>query len=280
MKRIAGLREIAGQFDLFLVDQFGVLHDGVTAYPGAIEGLAELASPERKIVVLTNSGKGKADNQARLEALGFSRASFDAVVSSGEVALQLVMDGSLGPGFARGSNVFVVGKAGDSYSFSSGDFTLVDRPERAAFIVIAGSDGPRTSLDAYRAMLRPAAEAGVPAICANPDILMLRDGMTLDTAPGGIAKAYEALGGRVEYVGKPYRAIFDHALALFDKETALRVVMIGDSPEHDVAGAKSMGLSTLLVRTGVQARLDEGELLRLCADHGGPPDFLLPNFKW
>ena len=57
MKRIAGLREIAGQFDLFLVDQFGVLHDGVTAYPGAIEGLAELASPERKIVVLTNSGK-------------------------------------------------------------------------------------------------------------------------------------------------------------------------------------------------------------------------------
>lgn len=280
MKRIAGLREIAGQFDLFLVDQFGVLHDGVTAYPGAIEGLAELASPERKVVVLTNSGKGKADNQARLEALGFSRSSFDAVVSSGEVALQLVMKGALGPGFARGSKVFVLGKAGDSYSFSSGDFTLVDRPERAAFLVIAGSDGPRTSLDAYRAMLRPAAEAGVPAICANPDILMLRDGMTLDTAPGGIAKAYEALGGRVEYVGKPYRAIFDHALALFDKETALRVVMIGDSPEHDVAGAKSMGLSTLLVRTGVQARLEESELLRLCADHGGPPDFLLPNFKW
>lgn len=280
MNRIAGLREIADQFDLFLVDQFGVLHDGVTAYPGAIEGLTELASPERQIVVLTNSGKGQAHNRTRLEALGFARSSFDAVVSSGEVALQLVLHGSLGPRFARGANVFVLGKAGDSYSFSSADFTPVDRPERAAFIVIAGSDGPRTSLDAYLAMLKPAAEAGVPAICANPDILMLREGKTLDTAPGGIARAYEALGGRVEYVGKPYRAIFEHALAIANKASALRVVMIGDSPEHDIAGARSMGFSTLLVRTGVQARLDEPELLRLCADHGGPPDFLLPNFRW
>ncbi len=230
--------------------------------------------------MLTNSGRGAAENQARLEALGFLRSSFDAVLSSGDVALRSVMDGSLGAGFARGSNVFVLGRAGDTYTFSPDDFTLVDRPEAAAFLVIAGTDAPRTSLDAYRAMLKRAAAAGVPAICANPDILMLRDGMTMAAAPGGIAKVYEELGGRVEYIGKPYPAIFNHALAVFGKENTLRVVMIGDSPEHDVAGARSMGFSTLLVRTGVQAKLDESELLRLCGDHGGPPDFLMPGFRW
>jgi HAD superfamily hydrolase (TIGR01459 family) len=278
MKRIDGLREIADQFDLFLVDQYGVLHDGVAAYPGAIEGLAKVASSGRKIVVLTNSGKSAMANRARLAALGFAGSVHD-VVSSGEVALQAVKAGAFGQELLTGSEVCVIGRAGDSYAFSADDFTLVSRPEDAACLVIAGSDGPRTSLDAYRAVLAGAAQIGVPAICVNPDITMIRDG-SLIPAPGAIARIYEELGGRVDYVGKPHRAIFQSAHALFSRVPSSRVVMIGDSPEHDVAGAAAMGFATLLVRTGIHHDLSEQQLMRLCASHGAAPDFLIDGLGW
>jgi len=279
MKRVVGLREIADQFDLFLVDQYGVLHDGVGAYPGAIDGLARIKSRGRKAVVLTNSGKDAAANLARLSALGFAESGFDAVVSSGDVALQCIKKGLLGPRFAQGANVCVIGRRGDTYAFSSDGFRLVDRPQDAAFLVFAGSDAPRTSLDSYRSMLTAAAQAHVPAICINPDITMIRDG-ELVPAPGAIAKVYEDLGGKVEYVGKPYNAIFDHAVATAAVGPRARVVMIGDSPEHDVAGAKAMGLSTLLVQTGIHRHLPEQQLLGFCEECGGTPDFLMAAFEW
>jgi HAD superfamily hydrolase (TIGR01459 family) len=278
MKRIDGLREIADQFDLFLVDQYGVLHDGVAAYPGAIEALAKIASGGRDVIVLTNSGKDAADNLARLKKLGFSDSHF-RVVSSGEVGLQLVRSGGLGPKFSTGAAACVIGRSGDRYAFSSDEFDLVARPVDAAFLVFAGSDAPRTSLEAYRAQLQAAAQAGVPAICVNPDITMIRDGEFVP-APGAIARIYQDLGGRVDYVGKPHGAFFRHALALASRNAAARAVMIGDSPEHDVCGGKAMRLSTLLVRTGIHRSLPESELLSLCAACGGMPDFLAPSFKW
>ena len=278
MKRIDGLRDIADQFDLYLVDQYGVLHDGVAAYPGAIEGLTRIASGGRNIIVLTNSGKDASDNLARLSRLGFSGSHF-RVVSSGEVGLQLVRSGGLGPAFTVGVPACVIGRGGDRYAFSSDEFELVTRPADAAFLVFAGSDAPRTSLESYRAQLQAAAQAGVPAICVNPDITMIRDG-ELVPAPGAIARIYQDLGGRVDYVGKPHGAFFRHALALASRDGAARILMIGDSPEHDVCGGKAMGLSTLLVRTGIHRSLAEAELLSLCAACGGMPDFLAPSFKW
>lgn len=78
IKRIVGLREIAGQFDLYLVDQYGVLHDGV-AYPAAVDALNRLGSDGRKVMVLTNSGKDASDNWARLASLGFASQTLHAV---------------------------------------------------------------------------------------------------------------------------------------------------------------------------------------------------------
>ena len=279
IKRIVGLRDIAGQFDLCLVDQYGVLHDGVAAYPGAIDALTRLGSDGRKVIVLTNSGKDASDNRARLASLGFASPTLHAVVSSGEVGLQLVRSGALGPNFAIGADACVIGRHGDHYAFSSDDFRMVSRPQDAAFLVFAGSDAPRSSLDSYRTMLARAAQAGVPAICVNPDIAMIRDGQ-LVPAPGAIARIYEDLGGSVEYVGKPYRAIFRHALTVAATGAEARVVMVGDSPEHDVSGARATGLSTLLVRTGIHQSMSEPELLRFCADCGGMPEFLVAAFRW
>ncbi|QPF86805.1 TIGR01459 family HAD-type hydrolase [Bradyrhizobium genosp. L] len=279
VKRITGMREIVERFDLFLVDQYGVLHDGVAACLGTIDGLNRIAAYGRKVVVLTNSGKSSAANLDRLRALGFAGSCIDAVVSSGEVALQCVKSGVLGPPFMTGAAACVIGRADERYAFSSDDFELVAHPQDAAFLVFAGSDAPRIPLQAYHRELASAARAGVPAICVNPDITMMRDG-ELVPAPGAIARLYEDLGGAVEYVGKPHLLIFAQAIATAALDPDARAIMIGDSPEHDVAGARQMGLSTLLVRTGIHRDLPEPQLLQLCEQADAIPDFLMPAFRW
>lgn len=121
------------------------------------------------------------------------------------------------------------------------------------------------SLEAYRLDLTSSAKALVLAICANPDIPMIRDG-ALVPAPGAIARVYRDLGGAVEYIGKPHPSVFAHAVAAAAPGTDARAIMIGDSPEHDVAGARAMGLSTLLVRTGIHGDLAEQQLCDFAKD--------------
>jgi ribonucleotide monophosphatase NagD (HAD superfamily) len=108
---------------------------------------------------------------------------------------------------------------------------------------------------------------------------MIRNGQ-LVPAPGAIAKVYENFGAKVENVGKPHSAIFRHALAIAATRVDARVIMIGDSPEHDLGGGKALGLSTLLVRTGIHQSITEPELLRVSTTCCGRPDFLAAAFRW
>jgi HAD superfamily hydrolase (TIGR01459 family) len=270
---------LVDRFDLFLVDQFGVLHDGRRPYAGAAAALAGLTACGKSAVVLTNSAKRNAPNEARLLALGFARSSFLSVMSSGEVLWCGLRDGRFGASFSTGRRIFVVGHADDDYGFERLGLDLVAAPERADAIIIAGSDAPRVSLAQYREMLAPPASRGVPALCGNPDMTMLRDG-GLHPAPGAIAAVYRELGGLVTHVGKPHAAIYEAALSLVPGIDTSRCIVFGDSIEHDVSGGKRAGLATALVRTGILADVAEEELPRLFDRHGALPDFILPGFRW
>ena len=255
MRRISGLREIARDFDAMLIDQFGVIHDGQNLYPGAAEVLVELRVLNIPVVVMTNSGKRAAPNVERVVKMGIAREHFIDCVSSGEVAF-LSLDVK---------RAYLVGKAGEDYGFDPVQF--VELPDDAEVMLILGSNAPKTSLDEYRAKF---AGLSLPAICCNPDKLMItRDG--LQPAPGAIAEVYEKMGGEVRWIGKPYRAIYEHALKLIGNPE--RVLCIGDSAEHDVAGGRAAGLNTLLVQQGVSAGVDEDALYPA-------PDFLCVCFQW
>lgn len=238
---IERLSEIAGQFDGVLIDQFGVLHNGQKLYPHALETLKALHNASIPVAILTNSGKRSAANCERIVKLGIPREHFVDVVSSGEVAYQTI----------DVKRAFLIGKRGESYGFDG--ITLVDDPKNAEAILILGSNLPETSLDDYRKLLGPLT---IPAICCNPDKLMLTP-QGLMPAPGAIAALYQEMGGKVTWIGKPYPEIFQHALKLIGSPK--RALCIGDSAEHDVAGGKRLGLSTLLVMTGVSADLDPSQ---------------------
>jgi HAD superfamily hydrolase (TIGR01459 family) len=242
MRRVSGLREIAHDFDAMLIDQFGVLHDGQKLYPGAAEVMAELHALQRPVVVMTNSGKRAAPNTARVVKMGIPRPHFVDCVSSGEVAFQSL----------DVTRAFLIGKQGEDYGFDPVAF--VERSEDAEVMLILGSNAPATSLDEYRHLFK---DLTLPAICCNPDKLMITP-CGLQPAPGAIASVYEEMGGTVTWIGKPYRGIYEHALKLLGDPA--RVLCIGDSAEHDVAGGKGAGLTTLLVQQGVSADVAESDI--------------------
>jgi HAD superfamily hydrolase (TIGR01459 family) len=254
------LRDLISQFDGFVIDQYGVLHDGVRPYPGAIAALEAISAAGKRAVLVTNSGKSAAANEERLARLGFARALYAALVSSGEAARLGVADGAFGPAFAPGARVHVVGRTGDDYGLDRFLLQPVDLTAADALLIL-GSDAPRVSLDEYAERLKPAAARRLPALCANPDLLMLtKSGQ--QPAPGAIARLYERLGGEVVYVGKPHAfiyAIVSRALAGVEPG---RILAVGDSPLHDVEGAAKAGFATALVKTGLSAGRDDEELRR------------------
>jgi len=195
--QIRGLSEIANNFDGMLIDQFGVIHDGQKQYPGTAGVLEELHRANIPVAVITNSGKRAEANRQRLIRMGLRREWFVDALSSGEVAYQ---------GLER-KPAYIIGRKGEDYGFAG--IPLVDDPHKAEVILILGSNAPESSLDDYRRQL---AGLNVPALCCNPDKLMLTSHGLLP-APGAIASLYEELGGTVTWIGKPYRAIYDHGFS-------------------------------------------------------------------
>lgn len=253
--RINGLHEIASRFDGMLIDQFGVIHDGQTLYPGTARVLAELHRLDIPVAVMTNSGKRAEANRQRLVKMGVPRDHFVDAISSGEVAFSGLT--------AR--KAFLIGKDGEDYGFDG--ISFVSDPHDAEIILILGSNAPKTSLEDYRKLLTGIT---LPAICCNPDKLMLTP-QGLMPAPGAIAALYEEMGGSVTWIGKPYPQIYREAARLIGNPA--RILCIGDSAEHDVAGGRGAGFSTLLVLQGVSAGYDPATL-------SPQPDYVMDAFQW
>jgi HAD superfamily hydrolase (TIGR01459 family) len=179
-------------------------------------------------------------------------------------------EGAFGPAFAPGGRAHVIGRTGDDYGLDRFPLNAVDLAAADALLIL-GSDAPRVSLNEYSERLKPAAARNLPALCANPDLLMLtKSGQ--QPAPGAIARLYEKLGGKVVYVGKPHPFIYAIASRALAGVAPRRILAVGDSPLHDVDGAAKAGFTTALVKTGLSAGRDEDELRRAAPS---APDFVL-----
>jgi HAD superfamily hydrolase (TIGR01459 family) len=280
MTELSTLPDLAARYDAFLVDQFGVLLDGTGAYPAAPAALSALAATGKPVLMLSNSGKRADPNAARLARLGFDVGATRGVLSSGEAAFRRLEDDIAQGRIAPGTPVWLHARDGDTSAVAGLDLTPVAHPDAAGLVILAGSQGDSLPLDWYRDALGGAAARGVPAFCTNPDLEMLTPTGTAFGA-GAIAALYAEMGGPVTWIGKPHRPIYDIALDILGRPYPARVLCIGDSPAHDVAGGRGAGLATALVtRTGLHAGLDLDALRALCAAEGAVPDHVIPAFDW
>lgn len=271
--KVVQLRQLAEAYDAFLVDQFGVLLDGSSAYPWAAEALATLAATGKPVILLSNSGKRSEPNAARLVRLGFRRDSFRLVLSSGEAAWRHLAHRGLAPG----TKVWLHARDGDTSAIDGLGLDVAPTPSDASLLLLAGSQADVLGLDDYRAMLAPVA-GKVPMLCTNPDLEMLTPHGPRPGA-GQIAQLFAAMGGQVDWIGKPHPLIYQEAARLLPDVAADRILCIGDSPAHDIAGGHRAGHATCLVRTGLHASIPDADLPALCLSEAGfLADHILPRF--
>ena len=300
-KVLAHAADLPPHYRGILLDQFGVLHDGRTPYPGAVDAVRALAEDGRRLVVLSNSSRRSDVALAKLGALGFDSAWFVGAVTSGEVAHTRLRDRP-GP-FWRGLGsrvLHITWGARGGVSLDGLGLTLVgDDVGSADFILVHGTQAlglkggglAAMTLDELKEVLATAARlpSPPPLLCANPDFVTV-DGGELRTMPGTLARWYDEAGGVSVLLGKPAPEIYSAALELLGLPPAA-VLGVGDSLEHDVAGATAAGVDCVFVGGGIHAAvlgldgaggggLDSGALGDLL--RGRPaaqmPKFVMPYF--
>jgi HAD superfamily hydrolase (TIGR01459 family) len=277
-RTLQGVHDLVEQFDCFIVDQFGVLHDGVRPYPGAVDALVMLKQADKTILLLSNSGRRSRPNEQRLLRLGFQHGSWDHFLSSGEVAWMRLRK-SLATEAARRLKCLLIARENDLSAIDGLQLTAVDSGDEADIVLLSGSEADRFDMDHYRRLLEPAARRGVTCICTNPDKIMLTP-LGPRFGAGRIAEFYAEMGGPVTWIGKPFPEIYDAALDMLGRPLAARTACVGDSIEHDIAGGQGAGLSTVLVATGILDAASDAEKTDLFRQYGATPDYLLPAFVW
>jgi HAD superfamily hydrolase (TIGR01459 family) len=237
-------------YDVVLSDVWGVVHNGVAAYPPAGEALTRFRQGGGTVVLVSNSPRPGRPVTQQLDHLGVIRTAYDDIVTSGDVTRAVL-------GERAGDNVFHIGPERD-LSIFDGLAIRFTPLEGADCVVCSGlfDDEAETPED-YRELLAKVLARGLLMICGNPDVVVER-GDRLIYCAGAIADLYGALGGEVIYAGKPYRPIYDLALArsaaLRGERTDLkRVLAIGDSVRTDFKGALALGIDCLFVTAGIHA---------------------------
>jgi HAD superfamily hydrolase (TIGR01459 family) len=281
---ITGLREIADRFDHVLLDQYGPLRLDKDVFVEARDCVAALRARGKTVLVLSNSGKRSADNVTRLARVGLPADAYDGVLSSGEVTWRGLRDRKSIPFTQLGRRCFLMSRDGDRGVVGGLDLELVEL-EAADFILLSGLDDNQTDIGAWRERLAAAVARNVPMLCANPDITMFTPSGLLP-APGALAQSYEGLGGKVAYVGKPHRVMFAAALQALGDPAPERVVMIGDSLDHDIIGGRGAGILTLLITSGVHrealvgARDLPASIRRLAGSDARMPHWAIDRLVW
>jgi HAD superfamily hydrolase (TIGR01459 family) len=276
---MSGFSELSETYDGFIVDLWGVVHDGVKPYPGVLDCLAQLRALNKPVVFLSNAPRRAAAIGRTLAGMGIGPALYAGIMSSGE-AVYLALRDRIEPDFAAlGQRLYHLGPERDRDVFDTLPLLAVDTPSQADFLLNTGPDdflGPEDP-EVYTPVLEAALAAGLPMVCANPDLEVVRDGQRIICA-GLLAQTYEARGGKVILRGKPDPAIYAPTLALLGTEKS-RTLAVGDSLRTDMAGAKAAGIDACLVLSGIHA-LHPDEAPSEAASAGITPVSILRGFAW
>lgn len=249
---IAGVGVLAPRYDGFILDLWGVMHDGVAPLPGAIDCARALIAAGKRIVLLSNAPRRADDVARRIAQIGVPADAYHHVMSSGEEAWQYLRrrDDAFYAGLGRGCFHLCSDRDLEIREGLALDF-LAD-VDKADFILNTGPAGWDDTIADYAPLLRRALARRLPMVCANPDLVVMH-GAKLALCAGALAQWYENEGGHVRWHGKPYPSVYDSSIALIGIAERSRLLAVGDSLRTDIAGAAAAGLDSLFVTGGIHA---------------------------
>ncbi len=286
-----GISDISDSYMGFIIDQWGVLHNGEKPYDGVIECLKELRNRHKFIIVLSNSGKRAQTNIERLEEIGLSRKLYDVLLTSGEMAWQGIKNQDDKYFEGLGNKCFLISRGGDRSIVEGLDVEVVKDIKKASFLLISGADAPDMTIKDYEAILKEGARRSLKAICANPDSLGVMGGGNI-MGPGTLARRYQDYGGVVYYIGKPHQPIFNHCIKLLQEKNIYpgQTVVVGDTMAHDILGGDLANMDTCLVRSGLHkpafknvktpAELNKALNTLVAQYNGVRPKYMVHKLSW
>ncbi|MGR6466645.1 TIGR01459 family HAD-type hydrolase [Rhizobium sp. PAMB 3182] len=277
--RISTLTDVSGSYDVILCDVWGVLHDGISAFPLAAEALAKARAKGATVVLITNSPRPFPGVVSQLRMIGVPDDAYDRIVTSGDVTRHLIAEGP--------KKVFLLGPERDLPLLDGLGVEVVGEADATCVVCTGFYDDETETPEDYRDMLMRFLARGVPMICANPDLVVER-GHKIIPCAGAVAALYAELGGETRIAGKPHRPIYEAAIAEareargdFDLS---RVMAIGDGMPTDVRGAINYGLDLLYISGGihvreysVDGRIDEAALDAYLEREGAAPKWWMPR---
>ena len=278
---LASIAGLAGSADAWISDIWGVLHNGLEAYPAASEACVRFREAGGTVVLVTNAPRPADDVARMLARLGVPREAWDALITSGDVSRAMIDARPpvplhhLGPKHMAGT-------------IAGLEHRLVPVGEAELVLCTALHDDETETPEDYRETLSDLAARNVPLICANPDIMVER-GPRLVPCAGALAAIYTELGGPVHYAGKPHAPIYERAFAAIREARGQlpskdRILAIGDGLRTDIEGARRAGLRAVFIASALHMAdgesLDDGIVARLFAGDPEPPVAAMQGLAW
>ncbi len=260
-------QDIVAPYEALIVDLWGVIHDGTALYSGVSETLAWLHAQGKPVVFLSNAPRVAAKARTVLNELGINPAHYLDVITSGQVAHDLLA----GDTEWLGTHYYYLGPSKDEDVLHDlPGYIRVASPREAQFVLNTGYEKDFQPHDEALPMLGTLLQHHLPLLCINPDHEVVKLDGTQMLCAGTLADAYVEMGGHVEYVGKPFDDVYDVAFNLLGTDNVLAV---GDNPLTDIIGAQEMGIDSLLITGGIlAARKEKADLEMIDAT------FVLPSF--
>lgn len=276
MTPITNLNTIASDYDAFIIDLWGVMHDGTTLYPGAKQAIHWLHQQRKDVLFLSNAPRKSARAEAKLIELGIPREQFVDVITSGQVGADMLEQTN-----QFGTHYYYLGPSKDEdvldglINYHKSDIKAAD------FILNTGFEYDYQPESEIEPLLHQLLQRKLPLICVNPDMEVVKqDGSQLLCA-GWVAARYQALGGEVTYIGKPYPHVYETCFRTLGPDK--RMLAIGDNVLTDIRGANAAGMDSLLITGGIM-RSEKGEypsqqeVQRLCRATGVSPAYVAALF--
>jgi HAD superfamily hydrolase (TIGR01459 family) len=245
MRRVAGLRALAGDYDSLLCDVWGVLHNGVAAFPGAVDAIARFRAIAGPVVLITNAPRPNPPIREQLTRLGVPDLAYDALVTSGDVTRAIIAA-------KPGAKLLHIGPDRDHSFYDGLDVAFAPEDEAELVSCTGLFDDTAETPEHYRECFARLVRRNLPMVCANPDIVVERAGHLVYCA-GALARLYGELGGTTVLAGKPFSPIYDAAKRELRARGARCTLAVGDGLSTDIRGACENGLPALFVTGGIHA---------------------------
>ena len=262
-KIIDSISDIISLYDVFILDQWGVMHDGYKGYDHAVSAVENLIKENKKLIIISNSSKRKNSSIGRLKSLGFDKNHFIEVMTSGEMVWQEIAKSidNYGNDLQNCFHIYDSTKE-DGLEFRNGleKLNFVSKINDANFI-LACTPFEKTEPIDYIPILKDAVDMNLVMFCANPDFVTIEKNNDKNIfCMGTVADLYDHMGGKVVILGKPSKEIYEESCKKIVNLNKLKIVAIGDSLDHDILGANNFNIDSVLISSGIHRDLFENGL--------------------